>query len=187
MKQQDVSSTRNALRLAEQALETGRGTLATMAAQGERIHNTERNLDLASIQSDRANGQTKELARINASMFSIVPNPFTGNSKREKEMQKAMDQHQDARETREATAKAKWDSGARAQEAQRKIGATARAPGNAKGGLLESSKYKFEPDDEDEAMEGEINGNLGEFYRNPELYWIKLTREQINYTPWPRA
>ena len=38
MKQQDVASTRNALRLAEQALETGRGTLGTLAAQGERIH-----------------------------------------------------------------------------------------------------------------------------------------------------
>jgi hypothetical protein len=164
MKQQDVSSTRNALRLAEQALETGRGTLATMAAQGERIHNTERNLDLASIQSDRANGQTKELARINASMFSIVPNPFTGNSKREKEMQKAMDQHQDARETREATAKAKWDSGARAQEAQRKIGATAGAGGNAKGSLIKKSMYQLEPDSEDDDMEGEIHGNLGKSF-----------------------
>jgi hypothetical protein len=164
MKQQDVSSTRNALRLAEQALETGRGTLATMAAQGERIHNTERNLDLASIQSDRANSQTKELTRINASMFSIVPNPFTGNSKREKEMQKAMDQHKDARETREATAKAKWDSGARAQEAQRKIGATAGAGGNAKGSLMKRSMYQLEPDSEDDAMEGEIHGNLGKSF-----------------------
>jgi hypothetical protein len=142
-------------------METGRGTLATMAAQGERIHNTERNLDLASIQSDRANGQTKELARINASMFSIVPNPFTGNSKREKEMQKAMDAHQDARATREATNKAKWESGARQQEAERKLGATVGAGRPGKSALMEKSKYQFEADDEDEAMEGEIDGNLG--------------------------
>jgi len=47
MKQQDVSSTRNALRVAAEAEETGRNTLARLGAQGERIHNTERNLDLA--------------------------------------------------------------------------------------------------------------------------------------------
>jgi hypothetical protein len=46
IKQQDVSSTRNALRLAQQAEETGRDTLQRLGAQGERIHNTERNLDV---------------------------------------------------------------------------------------------------------------------------------------------
>jgi thiamine pyrophosphokinase len=50
MKQQDVSSTRNALRLAQQAEESGRDTLQRLGAQGERIHNTERNLDMASSQ-----------------------------------------------------------------------------------------------------------------------------------------
>src|SRR5262249_15520306 len=43
-----VSSTRNALRIAAQAEETGRSTLERLGAQGERIHNTERNLDLVS-------------------------------------------------------------------------------------------------------------------------------------------
>jgi thiamine pyrophosphokinase len=38
LKQQDVSSTRNALRLAQQAEETGRDTLARLGAQGERLH-----------------------------------------------------------------------------------------------------------------------------------------------------
>jgi hypothetical protein len=46
MKQADVSSTRNALRIAQQAEESGRATLARLGAQGERIHNTEKNLDL---------------------------------------------------------------------------------------------------------------------------------------------
>lgn len=44
IKQQDVSSTRNARRAAEQAEITGRETLARLGAQGERIHNTEKNL-----------------------------------------------------------------------------------------------------------------------------------------------
>jgi hypothetical protein len=37
------------LRLAQQAEETGRDTLARLGAQGERIHNTERNLDLGKL------------------------------------------------------------------------------------------------------------------------------------------
>ncbi|EOA88803.1 Protein transport protein S9 plasma membrane t-SNARE [Exserohilum turcicum] len=164
IKQQDVSSTRNALRLAEQALETGRGTLSTMAAQGERIHNTERNLDLAAIQSDRASGQTKELARINASMFSIVPNPFTGNSKREKEMQRAMDQHARDRETREATNKAAWESNARANAAQRGLQTAGAGIGGNKASLAQRSKYQMEPDSEDDEMENEIENNLDQLH-----------------------
>ena len=38
MKQQDVSSTRNALRIAQQIEETGRDTLSRLATQGERLH-----------------------------------------------------------------------------------------------------------------------------------------------------
>jgi hypothetical protein len=152
-------------------METGRGTLATMAAQGERIHNTERNLDLASIGSDQASGQTKELARINASMFSIVPNPFTGNRNREREMQKAMNAHQDARETRAATTRAAWESGARAQDAQRGLQATG-AGGQTKKSRFES-KYDFEPEDDDIAMESEINDNLGTY--QPPLHFLTVS------------
>lgn len=50
MKQQDVASTRNALRIAAQAEETGRNTLARLGVQGERMHNTDRNLDIANNQ-----------------------------------------------------------------------------------------------------------------------------------------
>jgi len=39
---EDVSSTRNALRIAAQAEETGRETLARLGAQGEMIHETEK-------------------------------------------------------------------------------------------------------------------------------------------------
>lgn len=100
---------------------------------------------------------------INASMFSIVPNPFTGNSKREKQMQQAMDQHARDRDTREQTNRAKWESGARANEAQRKL-ATGGAPqGNNKSSLAARSKFQFEADEEDDEMENEIDNNLGTY------------------------
>jgi hypothetical protein len=93
-------------------------------------------------------------------MFSIVPNPFTGNSKREKQMQQAMDQHARDRDTREATNRAKWESGARANEAQRKL-QTGGPQGNNKSSLAARSKFQFEADEEDDAMENEIDSNLG--------------------------
>ena len=91
MKQQDVSSTRNALRLAQQAEETGRDTLARLGAQGERIHNTERNLDLASSQNRIAEEKARELKTLNRSMFAVhVGNPFTSNSRQQARDQKLM-------------------------------------------------------------------------------------------------
>lgn len=66
LKQQDVSSTRNALRLAAQAEETGRSTLERIGAQGESIHNTERNLDLASNQNKLAAEKVRTRRRSSA-------------------------------------------------------------------------------------------------------------------------
>lgn len=78
IKQSDVSSTRNALRIAAQAEETGRSTLERLGAQGERIHNTERNLDLASNQNRLAAEKAREISTLNRSMFAVhVSNPFT--------------------------------------------------------------------------------------------------------------
>jgi hypothetical protein len=59
MKRQDAASTQNAVRMAEQALETGRGTMGRLAAQGERIHNTERNLDMSASQNRIAEEKTR--------------------------------------------------------------------------------------------------------------------------------
>jgi protein transport protein SEC9 len=103
---QDVSSTRNALRLAQQAEETGRDTLARLGAQGERIHNTERNLDLASSQNRIAEEKARELKTLNKSMFAMhVSNPFTSASRREERDRKVMETHRAEREQRDATRK----------------------------------------------------------------------------------
>lgn len=98
-------------------------------------------------------------------MFSIVPNPFTGNSKREKEMQKAMDQHARDRETREATNRAAWHSANRVNEAQRGIGAAGAGGANSGSKLSRMNNYQFEADDEDEDMEKQIDDNLSMYSR----------------------
>ncbi|KAL5116290.1 Protein transport protein S9 plasma membrane t-SNARE [Pleosporales sp. CAS-2024a] len=159
MKQQDVSSTRNALRLAQQAEETGRDTLARLGAQGERIHNTERNLDLASTQNRIAEEKARELKTLNKSMFAMhVSNPFTASSRRQERDDKIMETHRLEREQRDATRKAAWDSAARNDGVNRSMQGMSR-PGQ-KSTLADRAKYQFEADSDDDAMENEIDSNL---------------------------
>ena len=162
MKQEDVGSTRNALRLAAQAEETGRGTLERLGAQGERIYNTEKNLDLAANQNRIAEDRAKELKTLNKSMFAVhVANPFTKSSRREARDAEIMDRHRDERDARDATRTAAYASKARVDGAFK--GLQPGDPGyaaNKKASLAERAKYQFEADSEDDEMENEIDSNL---------------------------
>ena len=101
MKQQDVASTRNALQMAAAAEESGRSTLARLGDQGERIHNTERNLDLAANHNLSAEDKYKELKRLNRSMFAPnVSNPFTGKERRARRDEEIYERHMKEREQR---------------------------------------------------------------------------------------
>ncbi|KFY28895.1 hypothetical protein V493_02692 [Pseudogymnoascus sp. VKM F-4281 (FW-2241)] len=168
MKQEDVSSTRNALRMASQAEETGRGTLARLGAQGERIHNTEKNLDLAANHNRIAEERTRELKTLNKSMFAVhVANPFTSSSRKAARDQNILDKHHDERDQREATRQAAFSSGQRMNGAFKELQPGDRGyKGQAapKASLADRAKYQFEADSEDDMMEDEIEGNLGELH-----------------------
>jgi hypothetical protein len=160
MKQQDVASTRNALRIAAQAEEMGRNTLARLGAQGERMHNTDRNLDIGSNHINIAEDKTKELKTLNRSMFAVhVNNPFTANQRRTQRDEKIMDRHHAEREAREATREAAFRS---TQRMNQNFKGLEDAPGQPQGkqSLADRAKYQFEADSEDDAMEGEIDRNL---------------------------
>jgi protein transport protein SEC9 len=163
IKQQDVSSTRNALRIAAEAEETGRNTLARLGAQGERIHNTEKNLDLAANQNRTAEAKARELKTLNKSMFAVhVANPFTGAARRQKRDEDILNKHQDEREERDKSRQAAFESSARMDRKFRDLqGGGGGAPGSQqKATLAERAKYQFEADSEDDEMENEIDGNL---------------------------
>lgn len=160
MKQQDVSSTRNALRMAEQAEETGRNTLARLGAQGESIHNTERNLDLAANQNSIAEDKVRELKTLNRSMFAVhVNNPFTSGAKREQREQKITDRHRMEREQREETREKAFQSGQRMNQNFKGLDSHQPAPKTG-ASLAERAKYQFEADSEDDQLEDEIDDNL---------------------------
>ncbi len=162
LKQQDISSTRNALRVAAQAEETGRNTLARLGAQGERLHNTERNLDLAGNHQRIAKEKAEELKVANRSMFRMhVDNPFTKGG-RERRDQEILDKHRDEREQREATRQAAFESGERMKQTFKGVGAAGPEGPKSKSSLAERAKYQFEADSEDDEMENEIENNLDE-------------------------
>lgn len=160
IKQQDVASTRNARRIAEQVEQTGRETLARLGAQGERIHNTERNLDMASNQNRLAEEKARELKTLNRSMFAVhVANPFTAKKREEAANAIALEKHQREREMNDATRAQAYSSTARQQATAREIGAVNGKP-LAKASLADRAKYQFEADSEDDEMENEIEDNL---------------------------
>ena len=162
LKQSDVSSTRNALRAAAMAEETGRSTLGRLGAQGERIHNTEKNLDLTANHNRMAEEKAKELKRLNGSMFAIHPsNPFTASKRREQRDADVMEKHRMEREEREATRREAYRTDKRMEKTFKDLNLTeAQVEANKQSSLAERAKFQFEADSEDEEMENEIDSNL---------------------------
>jgi hypothetical protein len=145
IKQQDVSSTRNALRLAAQAEETAQQTLERLGAQGESIHNTERNLDLASNQNRLAAEKARELKTLNRSMFAVhVANPFTSQRRIREREEKVLEDARRDRDEREALRAAAWGTSSRQQEVSKGMEKLGRVQSKNKASLAERAKYQFE-------------------------------------------
>ena len=162
LKREDVSSTQRALQIAAQAEETGRSTLERLGAQGERLHNTEVNLDLAASHNRVAEERARELKTLNGSMFAVhVSNPFTSASRKKARDEDILNKHQTERDRREATRQAAYSSQRRVEGAMRdtQAGEQGYKPPKSKN-LAERSKYQFEADSEDEGLEDEIDANL---------------------------
>ncbi|KAJ5899622.1 hypothetical protein N7495_004366 [Penicillium taxi] len=162
IKQGDVSSTRNALRIAAQAEETGRTTLARLGAQGEMIHSAEGSLDMATVQGRLASEKARELNTLNKSMFAVhVSNPFTSASRRRARDEAILNTHHNERDARDGTRSEAHQSNARMEKVFRDIDREAGKQGRPKkANVTERAKYQFEADSEDEAMEDEIEQNL---------------------------
>lgn len=162
VKQGDVASTRNALRAAAMAEETGRSTLARLGAQGEMIHGAEKNLDMAAVEGRLAQEKARELKTLNKSMFAVhVSNPFTSASRRRERDERTLNTHREERDLRDGTRSEAYQTNARMEKVFRDIDREANKQGKGKkASVTERAKYQFEADSEDEAMEDEIEQNL---------------------------
>ena len=130
-------------------------TLARIGAQGERIHNSEKNLDITANHNRVAEAQAKELKKLNRSMFAIhVSNPFTAESRQRRADEDVLEKHQLERAQREATRREGYGMDQRMQKTFKDI--SREGPNTAtkkQASLAERAKYQFEADSEDDEME----------------------------------
>ena len=149
--------------------ETGMNTLARIGAQGERIHNTEKNLDITANHNRVAEDRAKELKKLNRSMFAVhVSNPFTAESRTRRADEDVLEKHQLERAQREATRRAGYDTDQRLQKTFSEISKDGpNAAAKKQASLAERAKYQFEADSEDDEME------------NVELPFLGIKRSQL--------
>lgn len=174
LKQESVTSTRNALRLAREAEETATGTLTRLGDQSEKLANTERHLDVAKGHTHRAEDQIDELKQLNRSIFRPVIT-WNKDAKRAAQDAKVMQRYEDERRERE---KAMTDI----RETQNRLGramtygqqdeegvsgaGVSRASTQAAGQLAaqkeQRKRYQFEAGASDDEIEDELDNNLNE-------------------------
>lgn len=130
-------------------------TLARIGAQGERIHNTEKNLDITANHNRVAEDRAKELKKLNRSMFAVhVSNPFTAESRTRRADEDVLEKHQLERAQREATRRTGYDTDQRLQKTFKDISKEEpNAAAKKQASLAERAKYQFEADSEDDEME----------------------------------
>jgi len=162
-KQNSLASTRNAIRIASEAEETGRNSLSRLGAQSEQLSGIERNLDISAAHARIAEDKARELKKINRSIFAVhVSNPFNSKSRAEEEERKIMERHETEREERERNRKFAYDSAQRVDSALNKPG-TGRKPNlkdPTRSSIASRSAFSFEEDEEDVQVERDIDSNL---------------------------
>lgn len=163
IKQESVGSTRNTLRMAQEADASATNTLGMMGSQSERLYNAELNLLLADTQSKIADQKVKDLKRYNRSIF--VPtygNPFNKKSRlRQQEMQIKADKAQE-KYLRDTNRKEMYASEQRIKQgiSQNATSSDVHQKYRSERDLEAAQRYQFENDSEDDEMEKELANNL---------------------------
>ncbi|ONH67432.1 Protein transport protein SEC9 [Cyberlindnera fabianii] len=168
-KQESVASTRNTLRMAREAEESGKNTMGVLGAQAETLYNTERNLQLAEAQDKMAKEKVAQLHHYNRNILKPgMKNPFTKNARlraqeerlKQDRIEFKLEQQRQRSELNGSTQRAKMaidDADGMGQSIADKY---------RREKIKEQAKqYQFEADSEDDEMENEIGENLDEIGR----------------------
>ncbi|CCK70119.1 Sec9p KNAG_0D03730 [Huiozyma naganishii CBS 8797] len=165
-KQSSVASTRNTLRMAQDAERSGMNTLGLLGHQSEKLNNVETNLNLIKVQNSVADEQTAELKKLNRSLWAVhVSNPF--NSKRKKR------EREDAIKNKKIEEKMMMEGTNRdLYQSTQRIESAMNGNAHSSSGIREryqreqalerAKKYQFENDEEDDEMELEIDRNISQ-------------------------
>ncbi|KAI5962928.1 SEC9 [Candida pseudojiufengensis] len=165
IKQESVQSTRNTLRMAQEADASGTNTLGMLGSQSERLFNAEQNLLLADTQTQIADEKVKELRRLNRSIFiPAYGNPFNKKSRLRQQEENIKNRKIQEKYLRETNRQGMYES-----EQRLKQGLMNNATNNDihkkysdEKNLNQASRYQFENDSEDDETEKEIASNLNE-------------------------
>ncbi|KAL2113885.1 hypothetical protein VUR80DRAFT_2010 [Thermomyces stellatus] len=163
IRDETLSSTNRSLQQMQNAMDAGQDTLARLAYQGERLHNADKNMDLAENHNTSGYEKAKELQTVNRSMFAVhVSNPFTAKKRAQARDEQVMERHRAEKSQREATRAAHWQE-ARLMENSQRIGNLSIEDESFGRPQKANSKYMFEESDDEEEQEKEktIDGNLG--------------------------
>lgn len=162
VKQESVQSTRNTLRMAQEADASGTNTLGMLGSQSERLYGAEQNLLLAETQTQIADEKVKELRRLNRSIFMPSTNPFNKKSRLRQQEERIKNQKAQEKYLRESNRQEMFQS-----EQRIKQGLTNNATGSDvynkyqdEKYLSAAQRYQFENDSEDDEIEKEIALNL---------------------------
>ncbi|KAH6610961.1 hypothetical protein Trco_000981 [Trichoderma cornu-damae] len=161
VQQESVASVSRSVQMARQANEVGRATLARLGAQGERLHNTEKNLDLAANQNKIAQDRAAELKTLNGSMFAVhVGNPFTSKQRQAKADEEILARHRSEREQREITRRDGYAATQRMEQNMRQLGAT--GTGRQQGRKKDYGKFNLDDEEGADELEDQIDDGLTE-------------------------
>ncbi|KAI7856225.1 hypothetical protein BDC45DRAFT_424291, partial [Circinella umbellata] len=163
IKQDTLDSTRNALQTIYATQETGGQTLATLNEQAGQIANVDRDLGTVKEEAIDAAQKTKYLKRLNRSIF--IPawkNPFNKKARERQKMELEQQTHLEALNDRDDARQFEYQSQARMTRAQQCMNNNNASSSTANTrSQSDRNRYQFEADAEDNAMEDEIDSNLG--------------------------
>jgi hypothetical protein len=159
-------ATRRMMAMAATMDETQASTLQTLGQQGERLYNAERHIDQSTTNAETAQKNFKSLKHAQRGMFNpgfnVSGNPFTKSKNEQAHIEREVAHLARQREIREHTQQANYsDNQRRDRDAKElgRLGGPTGMPSN-KPSLADRAKYEFEPDDEDDAANNEIDDNL---------------------------
>jgi hypothetical protein len=156
VKQESVKSIGNALRLAREAEDTGRMTLARLEEQSENLAETERRINKAKGHTLRAGDNTEQIKQYNRSIFrpTFIINK---KAKRAAEEAKLLARSDEEREARAAVAK-------RVYEAHGNLGKGGEggSVGLPAADREQRKRHQFESTASDDEEEDEIDNNVRE-------------------------
>lgn len=162
-KQESLASTRNTLRMAQEADAAATNTMGMLGSQSERLYNAEQNILLAGTQTKIAEDKVSELKRLNRLIFiPAYGNPFNKKLRLRRQEEDIKLRKAQEKYMRETNRQEMYQL-----EQRIKMGITTNATNGEvhqryqlEKALAEAKRYQFENDLEDDEIEKELSQNL---------------------------